>query len=315
MDLSMFDIEESELIFFAHIYNNPLNWNLYFTEKTSIILHKEKYIKLSKKLDCITPIIKSLENSLSAKKILVLFDLNGTLLTKSKLSISAERSCDLHGRTYKFYLRPGYNDFLRKILSHPRSIVGICSSMMYKTIKPIREILIGDPSVEDFKDQMLEPVFDRYYTRKDFSSMDKFASTRDLKKVWAHKALEGKFGLVNTLLIDSDPKKARFYRQNWLQTIPYDSESVISNMPNNTYYMNALADYIVNLLDNADNIPEYLKKNPFIIDKVKLNQKDLEFLKIMPSIKPKPLPDGEIDKNEDEKDYDGVIGNFDNIEL
>jgi len=284
MDLSMFDLVNEDLQYFAHIYNNPLSLQEILTSECPNIFHLRRFQKVTKLLNlaCTNPILNHIEDQLFEKKrILILVDLNGTLMYKSEKDLGAARPFDLKWKMNHFYLRPGYNLLLQKILSHPRSVVAICSSMVQKNIVPLRGLLIRDPEVKKVEGKFLKKIFDRAYTAKDSTEEDKFATVKDLGKVWSDKELKGKFGPQNTLLIESDEKKARNFKANAFMVLPYVEQFVASLIPNNTYYMNAVADYVIELLNKADDVPDYLMKNAFEMDEKKLCEEDLEFKKIL----------------------------------
>ena len=78
-------------------------------------------------------------------KILVLVDLTGTLLFRtthkqedfieSNFNVKAERSFKIAGK--KYFLRPGFKEFIRKLAEHPRCTLGFYTSMSRKNLLKI----------------------------------------------------------------------------------------------------------------------------------------------------------------------------------
>ncbi len=284
LDLSAYEIDSEDLQYFAHVYNDPLALQETLQKEATNFAHVQKFLKISRalKLNGTEATLNNIRDQLFAKKkILILMDLNGSLMCKSEKNLGEERPYDLKWKWNHIYLRPGYNIFLKKILEHPRSEVAICSSMVQTNIQPIRGLFVRDPEVKKVEGKFLKKIFDRSYTLKDPMGKDEHATLRDLKKVWKDSELKGKYGPQNTLLIESDEAKARNHKANLFVLFPYVECFVTQSIPNNTYYMSKVADYIVDLLNKADDVPEYLMKTPFEFDELLFQQEDTEFKKIL----------------------------------
>lgn len=78
--------------------------------------------------------------------LLVLVDLGGTLFFRSSDKAVRGAKFDFKLMKYMYFMRPGYNDFLRKVHDqHPRVKLGFYSSIMYKNIQPVMlEVLTGE---------------------------------------------------------------------------------------------------------------------------------------------------------------------------
>lgn len=290
LNLSDYDLDPEDLSYFAEIYSNPLSVQSVIESKISTFSDLQKFTRVAKafNLTCLNPMLSSGRDKLFAeKKVLILVNLNGTLVCKSCKPVDTARPCDLKMKNSCFYLRPNYNVFLRKVLEHPRSLVAICSSMIQKNIIPVRSILLHDPEVKKVQDRFMEKVFDRTYTIMNPTLDDEHNTLRDLAKVWNAPELKAKFGPENTLLLESDAAKGERHKGNMFVLFPYEELSVKLNMPNNSYYMEKVADYIVELLNNADSVPQYLMMNGFKIDNVPYMCEDEEFKKILEERKAK----------------------------
>ena len=100
-------------------------------------------------------------------------------------------------------------------------------------------------------------------------------------KIWSSPELKASFNEQNTLLIESDPNKGINYKANMFVLFPYLEGSVKTNFPNNSYYMNKIAEYIVNLLDNADDVTNYLMTTQFDYEKDKYEIDDEDFKEVL----------------------------------
>ena len=92
-------------------------------------------------------------------RILILIDLEGTLLYRCPYSIDAKHDFEYEGVHYFF--RPGYADTLTSLIRHPRSSVAFYSSMTQKAIVRVTEQLLSEDEDGDLEDQI--SVFDWQY--------------------------------------------------------------------------------------------------------------------------------------------------------
>jgi len=195
-------------------------------------------------------------------KVLILLDMNGTLILDSKVFFK----CKLHPKKIGkkiVYLRPNYDSLLEKLLAHPKITVALYSSMILRNlIVNAREMLKSNKLVE--QKSKLNILFDRTYNIHDPEGKHKHDTMRDLNLVWKDPMLEGEFGPTNTIMIDDDMHKVRNYKENAIVIYAFTKEHLINRKPNNHYYMEALGDYLVNLVDDyKDDIRIRLKEKPF----------------------------------------------------
>ena len=104
----------------------------------------------------------------------------------------------------------------------------------------------------------------KYYQKIAKNYWDRY---RDLKLVFNTKLCKEKgFNLQNTLNIDSDSEKVQLNLQNSIVSEPYLVEDIL-NLPVNGVlrdskwhedHMKELTEFILQLADEADSVPEYL---------------------------------------------------------
>ena len=70
-------------------------------------------------------------------RILILIDLEGTILYRSPNSIDVKHDFEYEGVQYFF--RPGYADILTSLIRHPRTSIAFYSSMTQKAIVRVTE--------------------------------------------------------------------------------------------------------------------------------------------------------------------------------
>jgi hypothetical protein len=124
-------------------------------------------------------------------------------------------------------------------------------------------------------------IFDREFCKlmKDHKYFEKLIEDpwdtyRDLSKVHADNYCKtNNFNLSNTLVVDSDPRKVQLCLANSITSEKYDKQDVVGQEIHvngetkviddawQEKHMSQLADFIIGLLDQADNVPDYLKKH------------------------------------------------------
>ena len=119
---------------------------------------------------------------------------------------SSKEYCQI--KMHHHYYRPFFDDFLAKLMSHPRVQLGFYTSIMRKNAIPLLFKIFDLPKMNPHKNKIME-VFDQQYNIPDVGPGKKeYATKRCLKKVFEHhKCKELGFGLHNTLLIDSEKDK------------------------------------------------------------------------------------------------------------
>ena len=168
---------------------------------------------------------------------------------------------------YMYFMRPGYNDFLRKIHDqHPRIKLGFYSSIMFKNIQPVMlEVLTGE--LAELRNEFV--VFDQKYNKlmRDhpyYSNLktDNWDMYRDLNLVWEDGICKEKgYNAKNTVMIDSSETKVQLFLDNSIVNRAYelqdvqllaDDQGVIRGPEWQADHMNRLADFVINLADSVD---------------------------------------------------------------
>lgn len=210
---------------------------------------------------------------MQAEKVLILLDMNETLILRRRYIIKCETLPNLRAAK-NVYFRPGYDDLLYKLLTHPKAVVAIYSSMVMESIKFCTEGMMASERLVPLKDR-LSLCFDKRYNAKDSSKPKKTATMRDLKKVWEDPRCMAAFSEKNTIVIDNDHKKIRMHKENAIVVDSFAPEHLINCKPNNRFYLNELGDYLRKLLDDyKGDIREQLKEEPFKVDLEKYNTVD-----------------------------------------
>lgn len=134
--------------------------------------------------------------------------------------------------SYRYFLRPGYHNFLKTLCDHPRARIGFYSSMMLDNCMPViiniledadlieeledTEVFYADHCSEMTKHPQMRKLADKAY--------DKY---RDLDKVWETDFCKNlMFGAENTLCIDAHLTEVQLCRLNSLVPFEYTLEDV-----------------------------------------------------------------------------------------
>ena len=186
-----------------------------------------------------------------------------------------DKWADFKHKGNHYYFRPGYKNFVKELVSHPRVELGFYSSIMRRNIIPA--VFACFPSSEinvmqwifdqEFCSRMLDH---KYYASLAENEWDTF---RDLNKVLKDpKIVKAGFTRDSILLIDSDQKKVQFDLDNSLVNIPYAREDVegneslvdgkVRNKKVQEEELSSLLSYVKGLLDSDSTVPDYLKANP-----------------------------------------------------
>ena len=148
-------------------------------------------------------------------QILVLVDLNGTIFFRTDKKDVTTRSNDFKIKRHEYFMRPGFEQFIQRIIEHPRSTLYFYSSIMQNNLNPIIFAILDDTfGKRTFGDKVIG-TFDQAFCSKmekdqQYSKLkqDDWDTYRDLEKVFADKfCKDNNFNIVNTVLIDSDERK------------------------------------------------------------------------------------------------------------
>ncbi|CDW81122.1 UNKNOWN [Stylonychia lemnae] len=194
--------------------------------------------------------------------VLLLCDIGGSILYRcSERLADLDRKVDFQIKKHIHYYRPHKDEFLAALITHPRVKFGIYSSIMRKNIMPLMMKIFESREIKNLRNGIYE-IFDQEYNMPDLGEgKEHWATKRSLEKVFQNEKIEERgFNFKNTLMIDSEYDKVRDYPFNSIVIEPY-SEEALRN-PADDQSKNILIevkDFVYNLLENTDDVPEYLK--------------------------------------------------------
>lgn len=173
------------------------------------------------------------------KDILLILDLNGTLVSRTKKNKS-------------MYVRPYSKEFFDYIFDN--FTVMLWSSAQNHSVKFMSKIF-GD------KTNKLTLTWDRNslgLSARDFNR--KVVTIKDLNKVWHHFG-EGKYDATNTILLDDSPLKTALQPYNAIHPTEFEhfSSTFLSSGESELLHV---IDYL-KTLQFQSNISNYIKNNPF----------------------------------------------------
>jgi hypothetical protein len=216
---------------------------------------------------------------------MVLIDLGGTIFFRTDDKSSFTRRDDFKLKKNFYFLRPGHEDFIRKIAEHPRVLLCFYTSIMRKNVVPILYKVLDENTLlgydlSDLRDKV--GIFDqshcsvmvehKYY--KELAE-DKWNTYRDVEKVFSSDyCQEHGLDASNSLLIDSDSRKVQLCLENSLVNTGYmladvnrearvvRGQSMVLDDNFHRNNLKELQEYVFELLHNADNVQDYLRENP-----------------------------------------------------
>ena len=192
--------------------------------------------------------------------LLVLCDMNGTLIHRSKtpLPVSAKPAVVANGMYY--YARDHAEDLVQFLLDARKSedperrrvVFAFYTSMQESNAMPIVKYLARGQRVD---------VYERKFNKDDPEGENAWDTMRDLPKVWGWpgKCARG-FDETNTVVIDDTHRKMREHPSNVLVVPTYDEKSVRKGGDDALEYLQA---YVDALLDHADDVRVAVDDRPF----------------------------------------------------
>ncbi|CAM9274870.1 unnamed protein product, partial [Ectocarpus fasciculatus] len=156
--------------------------------------------------------------------LLILLDLNGTLLFRSMDTLPTEKSFYKHRDDQrKYYYRPFAHDFVAYLLEqrHTNDCVQVAfySSMTGKNATAAAGYLDSTHRMH---------VYPRNYNQRDLASDNEWAVIRDLHAVWGAAGTPGfEHTARSTVMIDDTCRKLREFPENLVQVPEYTAESVV----------------------------------------------------------------------------------------
>ena len=191
-------------------------------------------------------------------KLLVLIDMNGTLLLREKKLVPGKVPDFVHAKK-NYYIRNGAKDFVKNIMSIPQIRFAFYTSMLGTNAKPAISKLAGIGWEEDGVQ-----LYDRTYQKHDPSGKNKWDTMRDLEKVWKEEMTNNgyRFGPDNTLMIDDTKEKMREHPNNVLIVPELTAESLVSEAKDSSVLNDVytyILDYILHLELSSKklSVPDY----------------------------------------------------------
>lgn len=178
-------------------------------------------------------------------KLLILIDLNGTLMLRTTAAGAAGAGSQ-HGHNFyvnndttgvkkkgqklhKFFFRPGSRELLRRLHSHPRIKYCFYTNIMQKNIVGATQRML-EAECEEMRaftifDQEYAPLM-RDHPQYDLVKEEAYDRYRDLDLVWKDPVCQSRFNRTNTLLVDSSNTKVQLWLQNAIISESYEFEDV-----------------------------------------------------------------------------------------
>lgn len=156
------------------------------------------------------------------RPLLILLDIGGSILFRSEHLAPVSRKPDFKLRNHHHYFRPHFEEFICRLIEHPRVKLSFYTSITKRNALPILYNLFEAPLLKRVKDSLFD-LFDQDFNQPDGGEgKEKWATKRDLDRVFKHpKIAQMGFGYHNTLMIDSDAEKVRDYPLNSIVIKPY----------------------------------------------------------------------------------------------
>jgi hypothetical protein len=119
--------------------------------------------------------------------LLVLLDMNGTLLFRARRELECRRA-DIKHDVFHYFFRPYAQELVLWLLQHPRARVAFYTSMrMSNALPAVAHLLKAEtPLAPGLEHLGLEPyVYDREFTAPDPEGQHSWSTKRDLDRVWS----------------------------------------------------------------------------------------------------------------------------------
>lgn len=166
-------------------------------------------------------------------------------------------------KQHTHYYRPFFDDFLKAMFQHPRIKFACYTSITKRNAMPLLINVFNRPKLKEYKKSIFN-VYDQEYNKPDKDAKEEWKKMRDLNLVWADdRAKKLGFGPKNTLLIDSEYAKVRDFLANALLIKPFELDDLKNQTTDNAKVFKQLEEYIYKLVDEAEDVQEFLKEIPY----------------------------------------------------
>lgn len=181
---------------------------------------------------------------LATDRILVLLDMNGTCLFRSRTLLASRQppafkhNVGRDSTTYllHYYMRPNAGDLLTFLLTHPKVVFAFYTSMKYESALPAVNFLLETARLKGaFVDH--DPrtiIYAREFQQPDPNAANHWDTIRYLPAVWNAQGMVGHgFDVTNTIVIDDTYKKMQHLPDNVIVVNEYTAEGVLSEQDDN----------------------------------------------------------------------------------
>jgi len=185
-------------------------------------------------------LISQLSVSVSpTKKLLILLDMNGTLLLRSKVKLPKRaHECKILGNFC--YFRKSAREFCQWLATVPDVDLCFYTSMKEESARPLSVQLIGDKSVF---------LFDQTYNKRDSDGEHTWSMMRDLERLWQADGTPASGHTErDTLMIDDSFAKMRHHPDNVFIVKEYTEEYITSGFDVNDDTLERTKDFLQVLL-------------------------------------------------------------------
>ncbi|CAM9687065.1 unnamed protein product [Chrysoparadoxa australica] len=182
------------------------------------------------------------------RPLLVLLDMNGTILRRAKSDLIGGRKPDLLHNSIRYYMRPHAITLVDLLRSHPRARLGFYTSMRRENALPAVTWLLGK-SAKDSTGEASRILYHRGFNKRDPLGSNHWDTMRDIPKVWRTPKMIGSgFNASNTIMVDDTPRKMREMPGNVI-VLPEFTEVAVVNGNDNV--IPQVCSYLQTLLEDS----------------------------------------------------------------
>ena len=158
----------------------------------------------------------------TGRRLLVLADMNGTLLVRTTAKIPGARPPDLvHTNRLYYYLRERAAELVAALATRADVVFAFYTSMQKRNAEPAVRALCGPGGAPElYAAEFNAPDDDEAGRRHAWDTV------RCLDKVWAHDGAAFGFDATNTVMVDDTARKMRRWPGNVLVVDEYDADAV-----------------------------------------------------------------------------------------
>ncbi|KAJ8602557.1 hypothetical protein CTAYLR_008353 [Chrysophaeum taylorii] len=150
------------------------------------------------------------------RQVLVLLDMNGTVLVRSKKRLG--RAPDAKLNDVNYYLREHASALVDRLLSNVSVVLAFYTSMRESSARPAITALSGGRDVE---------LYEREFNKVDPLGENHWDTMRDLEKIWGTLGKAGAgFDATNTIVVEDTERKMREHPHNVI-VVPSFTEDMV----------------------------------------------------------------------------------------